>query len=51
MNDNEPIFMKILRWLGLFEKRPISKSEMCKHAKDVCNHNCDSCAWAERKNK
>lgn len=49
MNGKEPIIIKILRWLGLFEKRPISKSEMCKQAQDVCNHNCDSCAWADRK--
>ena len=48
MNHKEPIFIKILRWLGLFEERQIGKNEMCKQAQDVCNHNCDSCAWAEK---
>ena len=47
MNDKESIFIKFFRWLGLVEKRPISKSEMCKQAQDICNHNCDSCVWAE----
>ena len=38
-------------WCGtkLDAEKPISKSEMCKHAQNVCNHNCDWCAWAERK--
>lgn len=48
MSNKETIFKKILRWLGLVEKRPISKSEMCKQAQDVCSHDCASCAWAER---
>ena len=48
MSNKETIFIKILRWLGLVEKRPISKSEMCKQAQDVCSHDCASCAWAER---
>lgn len=51
MNNKETIFIKILRWLGLVEKRPISKSEMCERAKDVCNHDCTLCAWAEVKER
>lgn len=45
MNNKESIFIKIFKWLGLIEKRPISKSEMCEQAKDICNHDCASCAW------
>jgi len=48
MNRKGPILIKILEWLGLLEKRQISKSDMCKQAQDVCNHNCDSCAWGDK---
>lgn len=49
MNEKENIIIRILKWLGIIEEKSISKSEMCKQAQNVCNHNCDSCAWAERK--
>ncbi len=45
MNGKESIFIKILRWLGLIEEKPISKSEMCKQGQDICNHNCEDCIW------
>lgn len=49
MNEKETIVLKFLRFIGLIHEVPINKSEMCKQAQDVCNHDCDSCAWAERK--
>lgn len=48
MSEKENIIIRILKWLGIIEEKPISKSEMCKQAQNVCNHNCDSCAWSER---
>ena len=48
MNEKGLIVLKFLRFIGLLKEIPISKSEMCKQAQDVCNHNCDSCAWADR---
>lgn len=49
MTEKENIIIRFLKWLGLIKERPISKSEMCKQAQNVCNHKCDSCAWAKRK--
>lgn len=49
MKNKEPIIIRFLKWIGLIKEITVSKSEMCKQAQNVCNHDCDSCAWAERK--
>ena len=44
----ENIFIRILKWLGLIEEKPIddvTREEMCKQAQQVCHHECESCAW------
>ena len=49
MNEKENIFIRFFKWIGLIEKRPVNKSEMCKQAQDICNKKCDECIWAEGK--
>ena len=29
----------------LITKEEVSKSEMCRQAQRVCNHECEDCAW------
>lgn len=41
--------IRFLKKIGLIKEYEISKSEMCKNAQSVCNHNCDTCAWKENK--
>lgn len=43
----ENIFIRFLKWIGLIKEYEISKSQMCKKAQNICDHNCDTCAWAE----
>lgn len=47
MMDEEKIVIKILKKLGIIEKREISKNEMCESAKrsGICPDKCDTCAW------
>ena len=49
MNEKENIIVRFLKFIGLIEEKLVSKSEMCELAQNVCNHECNSCAWAERK--
>ena len=49
MNNKENIFIRFLRFIGLIEKRPVSKIDMCKQAQNICDRDCESCAWSERK--
>lgn len=43
------IFVRFLEWLleklGIIETYEISKEEMCKSARDMCDKNCEMCAW------
>lgn len=43
------IFVRFLEWLleklGIIETYEISKEEMCKNASDICDKNCEMCAW------
>lgn len=45
----ESLIHKILRWLGIIKEIKVTKKEMCKQAQSICNHECESCGWAERK--
>ncbi len=42
-------FVKFFKWLlvkvGIIETYEISKEEMCKNARNICNKNCEACAW------
>lgn len=49
MTEEENIIVRFLKFIGLIEERPVSKSKMCELAQNVCNHECNSCAWADRK--
>ena len=53
----ENILIRFLKWIGIIKKRDIKngivyipKSEMCKNAQNICDHNCAACAQAEMKN-
>ena len=43
------IFVRFFEWLleklGIIETYEISKEEMCKNARDICDKNCEMCAW------
>ena len=43
------IFIRFLEWLfeklGIIETYEISKEEMCKSVRDMCDKNCEMCAW------
>ena len=40
------IFLEwLLEKLGIIETYEISKEEMCKNAGDICDKNCEMCAW------
>ena len=43
------IFIRFLEWLleklGIIETYEISKEEMCKNARNICDKNCEMCAW------
>ena len=40
------IFLEwLLKKLGIIETYEISKEEMCKNARDICDKNCKMCAW------
>ena len=41
------LFYRLLKWIGMIKTYEVSKKEMCKNAKSVCNKNCESCAWNE----
>ena len=47
MKEKESWFYRLLKWLGLIKEYEVSKKEMCKRAKSVCNRNCETCAWHE----
>ena len=51
MNEKENIIIRLLKFIGLVKEIPVSKSEMCEQAQNVCNHECNSCAWAEAERK
>lgn len=38
---------KFLKWIGLIKEYGISKKEMCKNAKSICNKDCQHCVWHE----
>jgi hypothetical protein len=38
-------FEWLLEKLGIIKTYEISKEEMCKNARDICNKNCKMCAW------
>ena len=47
----ENILIRFLKWIGIIKKRDIKngivyipKSEMCKNAQNICDHNCAACA-------
>lgn len=35
----------LLEKLGIIETYEISKEEMCKNARNMCDNNCEMCAW------
>lgn len=43
------IFVRFLEWflekIGIIKTYEISKEEMCKNARDICDKNCKMCAW------
>ncbi len=43
------IFIRFFEWLlkklGIIKTYEISKEEMCKNARNICNKNCKMCAW------
>lgn len=43
----ESWFIKLLKKIGFIKTYSISKSVMCKNAKNICNNDCDNCAWKE----
>ena len=45
----ESWFIRLLKKIGLIKTHEVSKKEMCKRAKSVCDRNCYKCAWYERK--
>lgn len=48
MTGHESLITRILKMLGIITRIEISKEEMCKQAQDVCNHNCEDCAWSTK---
>lgn len=47
MIEKENIFIRFLKFIGLIKEVPVSKNIMCEQAQNICNHNCESCAWKE----
>lgn len=48
INKKESFIKKFLRFIGLIKNVEIPKQTMCEQAQNVCNHNCNSCAWNSR---
>lgn len=46
MEEHESLIIHILKRFGIITRIEISKEDMCKQAQDVCNHNCEDCAWS-----
>jgi hypothetical protein len=46
MEEHESLIIRILKRLGIITRIEISKEDMCKQAQDVCNYNCEDCAWS-----
>lgn len=49
MSERQNILIRIFKWLGLIVERGVSKSDMCKQAQGICNHECEDCAWNEQR--
>ena len=49
MSERENLLIRILKRIGIIVEVEVSKEEMCKQAQSMCNHDCDNCAWGERK--
>lgn len=47
MSERQNILIRILKWLGIIVEKEVSKSDMCKQAQSICNHECDGCAWGD----
>lgn len=45
INKKENIIIRILKFFHIIKEYEIDKSEMCKAAQNICNHNCETCAW------
>lgn len=48
MEEYENIWIHILKRLGIITRIEISKEDMCRQARNVCNHNCEDCAWSTK---
>lgn len=48
MTEHENIIIRILKCLGIVKENEVSKAEMCKQAQNVCDRNCEQCAWGEQ---
>ena len=45
MTERENIFIRVLKRLGIITEFEVSKEDMCKQARSICNHDCEHCAW------
>lgn len=45
MIDKENIIIRFLKFIGLIEEKPVSKKEMCKLSFNICDRECELCAW------
>ena len=45
--EKESFIILFLKKIGLIKEYEIPKSEMCKNAQSICNHDCNACAWKE----
>lgn len=48
MSEKENLIIRILKALHIIKTYEVNKLDMCKQAQNICNHNCDSCAWNQR---
>lgn len=45
MREKENFLIRVLKALHIIKSQQVDKADMCKSAQDVCNHNCETCAW------
>ena len=45
MGKHKNLLIWILERLGIITRIDVSKEDMCRQAQNVCNHNCEGCAW------
>lgn len=48
MGEHENLWIRILKRLGIITEIEVSKEDMCRQAQNVCNHNCEDCAWSTK---